>query len=66
MDRKAIIGAIVATAFVGMILIGRIAFSRLRSWEIGAEATTFGALLVVMAVIVLAAGTGLLEQILGW
>ncbi len=66
MDRKAIIGAIVTAAFVGIILIGRIALSRLRDQKIGAEAAGFGALVIVVAFVGLAAGTGLLERFLGW
>jgi hypothetical protein len=66
MDRKAIVGAIVAAAFVGMVLIGRIALSRLRGREIGAEAAAFSAALVILAVTGIAAGSGLLERLLGW
>ncbi|MPZ41064.1 MAG: hypothetical protein GEU95_24070 [Rhizobiales bacterium] len=66
MDRKAIVGAIVAAAFVGVILIGRIALSQLSGQEIGARAAAFSALVAAVALIGLAAGSGLLERTLGW
>jgi hypothetical protein len=66
MDRKAVIGAIVAAAFVGMIFIARIAVSRLRGRKIGTEAAALSAAFVILAVTGIVAGSGLLERLLGW
>jgi hypothetical protein len=66
MDQKAIVGAIVAAAFVSLVLVGRIAFSRLRGKQFGAEAAAFSAVFAILAVTGIVAGTGLLERLLGW
>jgi hypothetical protein len=66
MDQKALVGAIVAVALVGVVLIGRIALSRLKGQEIKAKAATFSVLVVLVALIGLAAGSGVLERLLGW